>query len=262
MNIRHTLLAGSVVLALASLTACGSTPPVATAAPAPAVQQTASAQAASAAYDFDMDVFHPVVARNGMVATEQELATKVGVEGHHLTIHAPLIDQEHTVFGHPVRGNVVQEPGNRHRRAMGSIGQSLGRPTGQRHRVEVMASLRQQGLDGLEHRGLAHSCTTGDEGERKACHRVHGLALGGVQGILLTVIHHVAVWRDHQIAVFALHLHGLRADNHIVTRRDATLVVRVRGQSGNGQRHRQQRFAHHKTPLRQNGSAVADPCQT
>ena len=33
MNIRHTLLAGSVVLALASLTACGSTPPVAKAQP-------------------------------------------------------------------------------------------------------------------------------------------------------------------------------------------------------------------------------------
>ena len=55
------------------------------------------------------------------------------------------------------------------------------------------------------------------------------LALGGIQGILLTVIHHVAVWRDHQIAVFALHLHGLRADNHIVTRRDAALVVGVSG---------------------------------
>lgn len=80
MNIRHTLLAGSVVLALASLTACGSTPPVATAAPAPAVQQTASAQAASAAYDFDMDVFHPVVARNGMVASEQELASQIGLD--------------------------------------------------------------------------------------------------------------------------------------------------------------------------------------
>ena len=81
MNIRHTLLAGSVALALASLTACGSTPPTAAAsAPAAAVQQTASAQAASAAYDFDMDVFHPVVAKNGMVATEQELASKIGLD--------------------------------------------------------------------------------------------------------------------------------------------------------------------------------------
>ena len=79
MNIRHTLLAGSVVLALASLTACGSAPTTA-AAPAPAVQQTAAAQAASAAYDFSMDVFHPVVARNGMVATEQELASQIGLD--------------------------------------------------------------------------------------------------------------------------------------------------------------------------------------
>lgn len=81
MNIRHTLLAGSVALALASLTACGSTPPTAAAStPVAAVQQTASAQAASAAYDFDMDVFHPVVAKNGMVATEQELASKIGLD--------------------------------------------------------------------------------------------------------------------------------------------------------------------------------------
>ncbi len=100
MPLRHTLLATSLALALASLTACGSTPQrdaaaaqpakAATAAtqhivvpvaePAPAVQQTASAQAASAAYDFDMDIFHPVVARNGMVATEQELASKIGLD--------------------------------------------------------------------------------------------------------------------------------------------------------------------------------------
>ena len=42
MNIRHTLLASSLALALASLTACGSAPTTA-AAPAPAVQQTAAA---------------------------------------------------------------------------------------------------------------------------------------------------------------------------------------------------------------------------
>ncbi len=79
MYIRRTLLASSVALALASLTACGTTTPTVTAAPA-VVQQTAAAQAASAAYDFDMDVFHPVVARNGMVATEQELASKIGLD--------------------------------------------------------------------------------------------------------------------------------------------------------------------------------------
>lgn len=93
MHIRHTLLASSLALALAGLTACQTAPsapaqpaPVAAPAPAPVVAPvsappttTASAQAASAAYDFDMDVFHPVVAKNGMVATEQELATQIGL---------------------------------------------------------------------------------------------------------------------------------------------------------------------------------------
>ncbi|RYF60634.1 MAG: gamma-glutamyltransferase, partial [Comamonadaceae bacterium] len=103
MQLRHTLLASSLALALASLTACGTpqqpsaqqqatlsqpAPALAVPAPAsaantaaaPAVQQTAAAQAASAAYDFDMDVFHPVVAKNGMVATEQELASRIGLD--------------------------------------------------------------------------------------------------------------------------------------------------------------------------------------
>lgn len=80
MNIRSTLLASSLALALASLAACSSTPPQAVAQPPAAVQQTSAAQAASAAYDFDMDVFHPVVAKHGMVATEQELASKIGLD--------------------------------------------------------------------------------------------------------------------------------------------------------------------------------------
>ena len=88
------------------------------------------------------------------------------------------------------------------------------------------------------------------------------LTLGRSQRILFSVIGQIAVRFNHQIAVLPCYLHLMRAEDHVVTRRDATLVVRVRGQSGNGQRHRQQRFAHHKTPLRQNGSAIADPCQT
>ena len=84
------LLAG---LALAVLAACSTPPaapppaaaaPVAAVAPASAgpvaTAPTAAAQAAAAAYDFDMDVFHPVVARHGMVATEQELASKIGLD--------------------------------------------------------------------------------------------------------------------------------------------------------------------------------------
>lgn len=79
MNIRQTLLSASLALALASLAACSATPQQASTAPT-AVQQTSAAAAASAAYDFDMDVFHPVVANNGMVATEQELASRIGLD--------------------------------------------------------------------------------------------------------------------------------------------------------------------------------------
>ncbi|MDR0217122.1 MAG: gamma-glutamyltransferase [Comamonas sp.] len=92
MQLRATALASSLLIAIASLAACSSTPSDTTAAnaspssrtavsaaPAPAAQ-TASARAAAAAYDFDMDVFHPVEAKNGMVATEQELATQIGVD--------------------------------------------------------------------------------------------------------------------------------------------------------------------------------------
>ncbi len=72
---RTATLAAAALLTL--LSACGS-PPVTPAAAPPA--QTRAAQAAAAAYDFDMDVFHPVTARNGMVASEQELATHIGLD--------------------------------------------------------------------------------------------------------------------------------------------------------------------------------------
>lgn len=49
-------------------------------APAAPAAQPSAAQAAAAAYDFDMDVFHPVEAKSGMVASEQELATQIGVD--------------------------------------------------------------------------------------------------------------------------------------------------------------------------------------
>ncbi len=77
MNFRSTLLAGSLALALASLVACSSPQPPSAATAQPA--QTGAAQAAAAAYDFDMDVFHPVAARNGMVASEQEMASRIGL---------------------------------------------------------------------------------------------------------------------------------------------------------------------------------------
>jgi len=64
-------------LALAMLTACSTAhlPPSAAVLPQP----PAAAQAA-AAYDFTTDVFHPVVARHGMVATEQVLASNIGLD--------------------------------------------------------------------------------------------------------------------------------------------------------------------------------------
>lgn len=78
MQFRSTLLATSLALALASLVACGSTQAPPAAAPGP--QQSGAAQAAAAAYDFDMDVFHPVAAKNGMVASEQALASRIGLD--------------------------------------------------------------------------------------------------------------------------------------------------------------------------------------
>lgn len=41
---------------------------------------TPAARVAAAAYDYDMDIFHPVVARRGMVATENRLASQAGLE--------------------------------------------------------------------------------------------------------------------------------------------------------------------------------------
>ncbi|MEG2975950.1 MAG: gamma-glutamyltransferase [Comamonas sp.] len=91
MQLRTTALATSMLIALAGLNACSSTASKdATPLPAlgmssaieaaPIITQTAAAQAAAAAYDFDLDVFHPVIAKNGMVASEQELATQIGVD--------------------------------------------------------------------------------------------------------------------------------------------------------------------------------------
>lgn len=78
MQLRATALASSLLIAIVSLSACSSTPSNSEVQPG-TVSQTASAKAAAAAYDFDMDIFHPVEARNGMVASEQELATRIGV---------------------------------------------------------------------------------------------------------------------------------------------------------------------------------------
>ncbi len=85
---QHSLWLSAI--ALAALTACSTSPtdPKASAAPAaqtgtsvgsPSTSGTA-AQAAAAAYDFDMHVFHPIIANKGMVSSEHELASQVGVD--------------------------------------------------------------------------------------------------------------------------------------------------------------------------------------
>ncbi|MDR3002596.1 MAG: gamma-glutamyltransferase [Acidovorax sp.] len=87
MSMPTPWIASSMALAIATLAACSSpqssAPAATTATPVATVTaptQTAAAQAAAAAYDFDMDVFHPVQARQGMVASEQELASQIGLQ--------------------------------------------------------------------------------------------------------------------------------------------------------------------------------------
>lgn len=71
----HTLTRlGTGMALVALLSACAHNPAQ------PPVSQTAAAQAVAAAYDHTLSVFHPVVAQNGMVATEHELASQVGLQ--------------------------------------------------------------------------------------------------------------------------------------------------------------------------------------
>ena len=50
------------------------------ASPDAAIKSSQLTQAAAARYDSQQDIFHPVIARNGMVASEQALASQVGVD--------------------------------------------------------------------------------------------------------------------------------------------------------------------------------------
>ena len=69
-----------------SLAACNAPGPLSKAqtdrltSPDAAVRSSQLTQAAAARYDAQMDVFHPVVAKRGMVASEQALASEVGVD--------------------------------------------------------------------------------------------------------------------------------------------------------------------------------------
>ena len=58
----------------------GSPPALPSSPPAAILQPFGTTASAAAAYDYGMDIFHPVVARRGMVASEQQLASRIGVE--------------------------------------------------------------------------------------------------------------------------------------------------------------------------------------
>lgn len=76
------LTASIAALCLVGLSACSTLvrapeQPVSTQAP---MEQSRAAQDAAQAYDFGMDIFHPVVARHGMVASDQALASHIGLQ--------------------------------------------------------------------------------------------------------------------------------------------------------------------------------------
>lgn len=71
---QRPVLLGLLLVAFASGTVSARTPLL------PSTQPNVSAaEAAGSRYDYEMDVFHPIHAKNGMVASEQGLATQVGL---------------------------------------------------------------------------------------------------------------------------------------------------------------------------------------
>ncbi len=73
------LLAACAPLPRSDAPAAGPVPPAATA-PATRAAAAPATRAAAAAYDAGLDVFHPVAARHGMVVSEQEQATRAGLD--------------------------------------------------------------------------------------------------------------------------------------------------------------------------------------
>lgn len=69
-----------------SLAACGTQGPLSKeqadrlASPDAAIKSSQLTQAAAARYDAQMDIFHPVIAQHGMVASEQALASQIGID--------------------------------------------------------------------------------------------------------------------------------------------------------------------------------------
>lgn len=73
MQRKLRISAGLGILSLSLLTACSHTT-------SPPISQTAATKAVAAAYDHSYSVFHPVKAQHGMVASEHELASQVGLQ--------------------------------------------------------------------------------------------------------------------------------------------------------------------------------------
>lgn len=85
-------VSSALTLVIASLAACSSTAPQQSLDPfanasamtsvshSPALTQSKATLATAAAYDFGMEIFHPVAAQNAMVASEQALASQVGLD--------------------------------------------------------------------------------------------------------------------------------------------------------------------------------------
>lgn len=78
MTITLAVKAVSTCALVGLLAACGT--PSSSLLPPLEIQQTAATQAAQAAYDHSLDIFHPVIAQHGMVATEQKLASQIGLD--------------------------------------------------------------------------------------------------------------------------------------------------------------------------------------
>lgn len=73
-TLRYLSRIGTGAALIALLAACAHNPTP------PPISQTATTQAVAAAYDHTLSVFHPVVAYNGMVSSEHELASHVGLQ--------------------------------------------------------------------------------------------------------------------------------------------------------------------------------------
>lgn len=71
---KPTILLGMLLLALSGTATIHAQSVV------PNVSVNKAAEAAGNRYDYDMDVFHPVYAKQGMVASEQGLATQIGLD--------------------------------------------------------------------------------------------------------------------------------------------------------------------------------------